>query len=627
MLNVMYSRYVLTIAAFVVIIMMDVLYFSKAKTNNKTKHKMYSYLIIVNTFLLLLELIIMALFGIDAPFTTCVVAMKTRDLFLMGYFIVVLFYYYTAVNDIEHKSLWEFLKSEKIIYPHLIFTIIVLIVHTFLPYNEMDKYTYSNAFGGLAFYLTIAYCVITTLETIFIILFKNKKGINYSEKLSLVLLFFLMMIILIFQTIFSGVAIMGLISSIYIIGLYFIFENPDLELVEEINSLTLEAERATHSKLDFLSNVSKEMITPMNTITKLSGDILNGKETDSDKIKDDVVQIELASKNFLEILNNAIDISNVDNENDALYESNYSLTTLLKSLTKVAQEKVVNKKVQVVLNVDNDIPNNLYGDSTKIYQILLNILSNSIKFTEVGKIGIRLNQEIKNNRIILKFKISDTGFGIKEEDYDKVFKQYTRLDDAVSRGIEGTGLGLAIAKQYVDLLGGEIRFESIYGAGTTFYVEVPQQIVAMIPTLGEVTDEDEKDEEDKKLLDCSKYRLLVVEDDKLNLEVTKRLLKRYGFIIDTCSNGKDCIFKFKKGEHYDMMLVDHIMPEMDGVEVVRVIRKLDDYKAPPIVALTANAFTGSRDIYLKEGFDDYLAKPIDMTELDTLVNKYFKKKI
>ena len=225
----------------------------------------------------------------------------------------------------------------------------------------------------------------------------------------------------------------------------------------------------------------------------------------------------------------------------------------------------------------------------------------------------------------MKFKISDTGFGIKEEDYDKVFKQYTRLDDAVSRGIEGTGLGLAIAKQYVDLLGGEISFESIYGAGTTFYVEVPQQIVAMIPTLGEVTDEDEKDEEDKKLLDCSKYRLLVVEDDKLNLEVTKRLLKRYGFIIDTCSNGKDCVFKFKKGEHYDMMLVDHIMPEMDGVEVVRVIRKLDDYKAPPIVALTANAFTGSRDIYLKEGFDDYLAKPIDMTELDTLVNKYFKK--
>ncbi len=628
MLNVMYSRYVLTIAAFVVIIMMDVLYFSKPKTNNKTKHKMYSYLIIVNTFLLLLELVIMVIFGMDVPFKTCSIIMKIRDLFLMGYFIVVLFYYFTAVNDIQRKNLWDFIKGEKIIYPHLIFTIIVLIVHTFLPYNEVNKFTYSNAFGGPAFYLTIGYCVITTLETIFIILFKNKNGINYSEKLSLILLFFLMMIILIFQTLFSGIAIMGLISSIYIIGLYFIFENPDLELVEEISSLTVEAERATRSKLDFLSNVSKEMVTPMNTITELSESILKKKETDPSKIRDDVREIELSSKNFLEILNNAIDISNVDNDAEVLYESDYSLMELLKNLTTVAQEKIFTKKVQVILNIDNDIPNTLFGDSTKIYQILLNILSNSIKYTEVGKIGIHLTKEFKDEQVVLKFKINDTGYGIKEEDYDKVFVKYSRLEDAVSRGIEGTGLGLAIAKQYVDLLGGSITFDSIYGAGTTFYVEIPQKVVAMVPTLGEVTEEESNvPKEERELLDCAKYRILIVEDDKLNLEVTKRLLKRYKFVIDSCSNGRECIFKYKKGEHYDMILIDHMMPEMDGIQVVQVIRKLQDYKTPPMVALTANAYTGSRDMYIKEGFDDYLAKPIDMVELDTLVNKYFKKKV
>ena len=627
MFDVMYSRYVLTIAAFIVVLMMDVLYFSKPKANNKSKHKMYAYFIITNTLILSLEIVIMIIFGVSVPFNVCVVFLKLRDLALMAYFTVLLFYYYAAVNNPPYKNLVSFVKTEKILHPHMVFMALTIIMHIFLPYDVMDKYSYSNAFGGPAFYLAILYCVLTTLETIYIILFKSKNKINYSEKLSLGLLFVLMLVILIFQPLFSGIAIMGLVSSVYVLGLYFIFENPDLELVEEINSLTAEAESANSSKLDFLSNISKEMMNPMHTIAELSDKVLSGEDADDAKIRDDIRQIELSSKNFLEILNNAVDISNVENEKEALYERDYSLITILKNLTTVAQEKIYTKKVQVVLNIDNSIPNTLYGDSTKVYQILLNIISNSIKYTEVGKVSIHLSKEIKNNNIILKFKISDTGYGIKEEDYDKVFVKYSRLEDAVSRGIEGTGLGLAIAKQYADLLGGDIWFESVYGAGTTFYVEIPQQIVAMVPTIGSVSAEEEKvPQEERRLLDCSKYRLLIVEDDELNLDVTRRILKRYGFVIETCSNGRDCIFKYKKGEHYDMILIDHIMPEMDGIEVVQVIRKLKDYDAPPIVALTANAFTGSKDMYIKEGFDDYLAKPIDLAELDAMVNKYFNKK-
>ncbi len=627
MFNVMYSRYILTISALIIILMMDVLYFSKPKINNKSKHKMYSYLIITNTIILSVEIVIMFFFGLDLPFNTCIWALKARDLFLMLYFVTILFYYYTAVNDLQYKNLIGFLKNEKIVHPHLVFTLIVIIVHIFLPYTPVTKETYNAAFGGPAFYLTIMYCVITTLETIYIVIFKSKNKINYSERLSLIILFSLMMVILIFQTLFYDIAVMGLVSSVYVLLLYFIFENPDLELVEEISSLTKEVEQANRTKLDFLSNVSREMITPINAIAVLSESVLTDNVDDEKKLYDDIKQIELSSKNFLEIVDNALDISNAESENEELYENNYSLATLLDGLTNIANEKIGNKNVKFILNADNTIPNNLYGDFNKVHQILLNIVSNAVKYTEVGRITMTVSKEIKNSTIVLKFKIADTGIGIKSENFGKIFEKYSRLEDAVSRGIEGTGLGLTIAKRYVYLLGGQIVVDSQYGAGTTFYIDIPQQIVETTNTLGSImaAQKEIDEEEPNKKLDCASYRILIVEDNPLDLEVTKRLFSQYKFNIDSCSNGKDCIFKYKKGEHYDMILLDHIMPEMSGIEVMQVIRKLKDYEVPPLVALTANTFKGSKDMYLSEGFDEYLPKPIDLIELDALVNKYFKK--
>ena len=630
MFNIMYCRYVLTIAAFIVILMMDALYFTKPKISNKAMHKAYALLIISNTCILTLEMAIMFAFGFNWPFKYCTILMTLRDFSMMAYFSCVLLYYYAAVIGTEYKDMSSLLREEiftgkKTLLLHFVVTIIFIIAHLFLPYTYVTQETFNYAFEGLAFYLTIIYAVLTTLETIFIILFINKKKINFSERASLIWLFSLMMVILIFQTIYSEVAIMGIISSIYVLGLYFLLENPDLELVEEIDNLTDDVQKANKTKLDFLTNMSKDMSAPVSDIVSFSDTILNTEE--EDKLRDSIKKIELSSKNFLEIINNALEITNVENEKLELFESNYSLVTLLDGLKTKAEEKIGDKNVKFVLNADDSIPNYLYGDSTKINQVILNIISNAIKFTEVGKIILSVSNEIKNSTITLKFKVSDTGFGIKKEDFDKVFEKYARLEDAVSRGIEGTGLGLTVAKKYVDLLGGQISIDSEYGAGTTFYVDIPQQVVEMNSTIGGVKLIEEAKEVDKaEKIDCSKYRILVVEDNHLDLEVTKRLFKYYGFEIDTCERGRECIFKYKKGEHYDMILLDHIMPEMSGIEVMQIIRKLTDYQAPPLVALTANTFQGSRDMYLKEGFDDYLPKPIEMSELDALVRKYFAKK-
>ena len=458
------------------------------------------------------------------------------------------------------------------------------------------------------------------------ILVVSKRKISFTVKASLIWLFCLMLVILIFQPLYSGIAVMGIVSAIYVLGLYFLLENPDLEMVETIDSLTKEIDNASKSKFDFLSNVSKEMVNPIDTITKLSASMLSDEEMGEGKIRNNIRQIELASKDFLEIITNTLDISNVDGDNDSLVESNYSLTNLLDNLITTTKEKITSEKVDLVINIDNNTPNNLYGDVAKISQILSNVLSNAVKYTEVGRISFSLKNEIKDSNIILKFKVSDTGFGIKEEDYDKVFEKNARLDDALSSGKDGSGLGLAISKSYVELLNGKIWFESVYGGGTAFYIEIPQKITEFTTIENVKKAEAEYALEGNKKLDCSDYRILIVEDDNLNLEVTKRLFARYGFKIETCSNGRECVFNYKKGEHYDMILIDQMMPGMSGIRVMQIIRKLTDYQTPPLVALTANTFTGSRDMYLNEGFDEYLAKPIDVVELNKLVHKYFKEK-
>ena len=628
MLNVMYSRYILTIAAFVIILLIDILYFTKPKISNKSKHKMFAFLISANTAILVLELAVMFVFGVDLSFTICAIVLHLRDLSMVVFFSCLLFYYYSAVSDVRYYSLASIFRDSefKLLRPHLILTFIFVIVQFFLPYDVVDKNSFSVAWGGIAFYATIVYCVITTLETIFMIIFVVKKSINNSEKASLIWLFSIMMVILIFQPVFSGVAIMGICSAIYVLGLYFLLENPDLEMVEIIEALTEEVEQTNKSKSDFLSSVSKKMITPASSISELTEKVLNSEEWNNDEVKENLTQINHLSKEFLEVLDNAVDVSNAENDQNVLNENEYSLSALLRDLITSTKEKIANKRIELILHIDTSTPNTLYGDATKVYQVLSNVLTNSAKYTDLGKISLSLTKEIKNDKVTLKFKISDTGFGIKESDYDKIFQKYFRLDDAVSRDIDGAGIGLSVAKEYVDLLGGNIWFDSIYEAGTTFYVEITQQIVNMDFTLDNFDLNTETKFSEDELLDCSNYRILIVESDELNLEVTKRLFSRYGFKIETSTKGRECIYNYKKGEKYDMILVDHRMPEMSGTEVVSIIRKLKDYQDPPVVVIKANSFNNSKEMYLNEGFDDYLTSPIDLTELNSLVNKYFKKK-
>ena len=621
MFDIMFSRIILTIGGFAILLMIDVFYFSKKKRNGKLKHKIYEYLIIINTLLCIGEFDVALVFANTSSVVACQLVLKIRYLLDIIYFTFIFFYYYVSINNVQSKSIREYIKNDKFAKMHIIWSLAFSVVFLILPFKDMTKETFT-ILAGPAFYAIVIYSMISTIETVYVSL-KNIKILNGTQKFSTIFLLGLMLIILIFQPLFPEIAIMGIIGVIHVLCLYFIFENPDLELTEEIEVLTRDIQKANRTKSDFLSNMSHEIRSPMNAIVGFSETILNDPEYNKEKVLSDVHHIQASSKNLLDIINNILDISKIESGKDTLEEKEYSIGTIISDLSNLIQARIDTKQIKFVLEVDKEIPSRLYGDATKIYQVLLNILTNAVKYTEVGRIKLSIGKELQGKNVLLKIKVSDTGFGIKKEDYDKVFQKFSRLDSAKTNEIEGTGLGLVITKKYVELMGGKIWFESEYGAGTTFYIELSQPIVNA-EAIGDIT-ETKKVEKNSELLDCSGYNILIVDDNKLNLKVAQRLLGAYKFNIDTSTNGKDCIYKFKAGNHYDMIFLDHMMPEMDGIEVLHIIKRLEGYDIPPMIVLTANAINGVREMYLSEGFDEYLSKPIDTSELNRLINKYFNK--
>ena len=538
----------------------------------------------------------------------------------LSWFYVFYLYSICFLKDINAKDIIELIKSDFRCKIVSILFFIGLVIYMILPFKRMtyDTFTY---LPGLAAYFVSSFAILTIILLIILVI-KRRNEISARSRRAITLILLDSSITMVFQVVFSRTLILGLAFGLGMYFLYFYIENPDLMMVNNLEKLKIDIEKSNLAKSDFLSNMSHEIRSPMNAIVGFSETILNNPDYDPEQTKSDIEHIATSGNNLLDIINNILDISKIESGNETLDQKEYSVGNVIMELGSIIEARLANRPIKFIAEVDSDIPSKVYGDSTKLFQVLLNILTNSIKYTEVGRIRLDATKEIKNNDVTLKFKISDTGYGIKQEDYDKLFEKFSRLNSATTNEIEGTGLGLVITKKYVDLLGGKIWFESDYGVGTTFFVEVTQKIVDPTP-IGDIR-EGSKQGDDIDYLDCTGKKVLVVDDNELNLKVARKVLEKYKFEIDTINNGKDCVYRIKEGQHYDIIFLDHMMPEMDGIEVVHILKKLADYKIPPIVALTANAITGVREMYLREGFDEYLSKPINRSELNRIVNKYFK---
>ena len=394
------------------------------------------------------------------------------------------------------------------------------------------------------------------------------------------------------------------------------------EYIKRLNEMREEAEEANRAKTDFLANMSHEIRTPMNAVVGMSELII--EESKGRKMYDYACDIKTAALNLLSIINDILDLSKVEAGKMELVEDEYHIQTLVTDTVNLVKMAAEQKGLKVKVDLNEDVPYKLKGDVGRIRQVLINILNNSIKFTKTGYVRLLVTSEyIDTDNIDLKFVVEDTGIGIKEEDMAVIFEAFQQLDMNRNRKTEGTGLGLAITKKLVTLMQGDIQVESEYGKGTRFSIHIRQKVLDKATVKEKPINGRGRDEKQIRMFQAEDYKVLVVDDNAINRKVAIRMLKAYNFDLHEANSGAEAI-ELVKSQSFDMILMDHMMPEMDGIEATKIIHEecSETTENTIIIALTANAIQGAREVYLANGFHDFMSKPFERIQLHELLENW-----
>lgn len=418
--------------------------------------------------------------------------------------------------------------------------------------------------------------------------------------------------------------VFGLLILMFVVGMvYLLSAEEKVRESDELREAKNQAEQANHAKSDFLANMSHEIRTPINAIMGMNEMVL--RESKDESIREYAANIESASKTLLSLINDILDFSKIEAGKMEIIPAPYEVAVFLNDVVNMISVKAKQKNLDFQVEIDSQIPSVLHGDEVRNRQIIVNILNNAVKYTKVGSVKLLVEGIREENSFTLKMQVSDSGIGIKEEDMEKLFGGFQRLDLEQNRSIEGTGLGLAITRNLVERMNGSIQVSSEYGKGSVFTVFLQQEIVDESP-LGDFKQKFETLAKQEKgyqeSFSAPEAKLLVVDDNAMNLAVVKALLKKTAIRITACMSGLECLEWVKK-EHFDLILLDHMMPGMDGIQTLKELKQSDNLcRNVPVIALTANAIVGAREEYLKIGFSDYLSKPIEGMELEKMLKKY-----
>lgn len=597
-----------TICGFFCALLILILFFSKERIKSE-ETKLYSFMIISSfvDVLLVLTALFIGIYKIDSSTIPLIIFINKIDMihYILWPTLMFLYIFYITYHELN--------KYKKILKVITIIDIIAIFVSLFLPLDIINN-SNGMGIGGIGTNYIYSIAVLYFLAIVLILLLNYKKIFN-KKYLPIFSLLVLMAIAVIVRYINQTLIVIPSIIVYTNMIMYFTIENPDIKLLNEVEAARDKAEKANAAKTDFLSSMSHEIRTPLNAIVGFSEAIQD--EEDLASAKQDAKDIILASQNLLEIVNGILDISKIEANKMEITNCDYSIIEECQTIYKLIKPRIGEKPIEFIMNVAPDIPNTLYGDKGKIKEIITNLLTNAVKYTEKGTITFDISCINKNNNSTIIISVEDTGRGIKPEKIDKLFTKFERLDEDRNTTLEGTGLGLAITKRLVEMLNGKIIVQSVFGSGSKFTVYLPQIISA-----------NQKIETIKKEnnLDLSTKKVLVVDDNDLNLKIAERLLKKYNLQIETCKSGYECLDKINNNQKYDLIFMDDMMPKMSGTETLHILKDNPDFKTKVIV-LTANAIEGMKEKYIEDGFNDYLAKPIEKEELERILRHYLNSEI
>ena len=396
--------------------------------------------------------------------------------------------------------------------------------------------------------------------------------------------------------------------------------------MEEMEKLMHQAETSNEAKSLFLANMSHEIRTPMNAICGMADLLLDEKLTEQGREYADT--IKSSGEGLLSIINDILDFSKIESGKMPIIPEEYYFVSLVHEVMSMMDVRVKDKPVDLIAKVPDDVPRKLYGDTGRVKQILINIMGNAVKFTQEGSVTLSISWEAQNQDVgRLIFSIADTGVGIKEEDLAKLFDSFEQVDMKKNRGVEGTGLGLSISRLLVENMGGHISVKSKYGEGSTFTFDILQKVIDAAPCEYSKNKRGMEHKQFKVDFNAPTAKILVVDDNKVNLRVAAGLLKKFGIVPDTVDNGRDSVEIIRGKSKYDLIFMDHMMPEMDGIEATKMIRNIGTLYTDslPIIALSANAVKGMEQEFLMGGMNDFLPKPINLEMLGSILQKWLPK--